>query len=367
MLATREVALGPGSYFSIWLDDAQLSLGQILRDDLDDAAGAIAAFRQLPADYPASILRDDALYELAVTLAADADDAPGACRAIADLRALEPDSKYIARAPRCAPAARLSCKLVTATRSRIRSRSRTSRSATAIRVVLDGVSLELAPGARLGLIGPAASGKTVLLKLAAGLERPDSGDVDVLGEDRRAATRHEADLGALRKRIGMLFQSSALFDFLDVAGNVAFPLEQRGGIAPADIAERVAARLRAVGLAGSEHKLIGELSGGMKKRGGIARATVTDAEMVIYDEPTAGLDPVTTQKIYDLLAADQARTGATVLAVSSDVVALATFVDEIAFLYRGAIVYRGPARTIADAPDPLVRQFVRGELEGPLQ
>jgi phospholipid/cholesterol/gamma-HCH transport system ATP-binding protein len=88
---------------------------------------------------------------------------------------------------------------------------------------------------------------------------------------------------------------------------------------------------------------------------------------VIYAEPTAGLDPVTTQKIYDLLHADQQRTGATVLAVSSDVVALAQFVDEIAFLYQGRIIYRGPARTIADAPDPVVRQFVRGELEGPLE
>jgi phospholipid/cholesterol/gamma-HCH transport system ATP-binding protein len=104
----------------------------------------------------------------------------------------------------------------------------------------------------------------------------------------------------------------------------------------------------------------------MKKRVGIARATVTDAELVIYDEPTAGLDPVTSQKIYDLMAADHARTGASVLAVSSDVAGLAGFVDEIAFLYRGRLIHRGPARTIADAPDPVVRQFVRGELDGPL-
>ena len=160
--------------------------------------------------------------------------------------------------------------------------------------------------------------------------------------------------------------SSDLFDFLSVEGNVAFPLEQRGGVAPEEMAVRVAERLRAVGLAGSEGKLTAELSGGMKKRVGIARATVADAELVIYDEPTAGLDPVTTQKIYDLLTADQARTGAAVLAVSSDVMALAQFVDEIAFLYRGRIQYRGPAQSITDAPDPLVRQFVRGELEGPL-
>ena len=119
-------------------------------------------------------------------------------------------------------------------------------------------------------------------------------------------------------------------------------------------------------LAGSEHKLTAELSGGMRKRVGIARATVADPELVIYDEPTAGLDPVTTQKIYDLLTDDHTRTGATVLAVSSDVMALAQFVDEIAFLHRGHLIYRGPARTIADAPDPMVRQFVRGELDGPL-
>ena len=230
--------------------------------------------------------------------------------------------------------------------------------------VLAGISLDVAHGARVGLIGPAASGKSVILKLVCGLEQPDRGHVEVLGE--QMVGRSESSLGELRKRIGMLFQNYALFDFLSVEENVAFPLEQRGGLDARAIAARVADRLRAVGLVGSEHKLTGELSGGMKKRVGIARATVADAELVIYDEPSAGLDPVTTQKIYDLLAADQRRTGATVLAVSSDVVALAKFVDEIAFLYRGHIIYRGPAASIEDAPDPVVRQFVRGELAGPM-
>ena len=232
------------------------------------------------------------------------------------------------------------------------------------RVVLEGISLEVARGKRLGLIGPAASGKSVICKLVCGLEQPDDGELRVLGES--VTGRSESELGALRKRIGMLFQNYALFDFLTVEQNVRFPLERRGGMSEPDMAKQVADRLRAVGLAGSEQKLTAELSGGMKKRVGIARATVADAELVIYDEPSAGLDPVTTQKIYDLLDADQQRTGATVLAVSSDVVALAKFVDEIAFLYRGKIAYRGPAATIADAPDPLVRQFVRGDLEGPL-
>ncbi|HSN28778.1 MAG TPA: ATP-binding cassette domain-containing protein [Kofleriaceae bacterium] len=231
--------------------------------------------------------------------------------------------------------------------------------------VLAGISLDVPRGGRLGLIGPAASGKSVICKLVCGLEQPDRGEIEALGES--VVGKREVQLVGLRQRIGMLFQNYALFDFLTVEENVAFPLVQRGGMPAEAIAERVATRLRAVGLAGSEHKLTGELSGGMKKRVGIARATVADAELVIYDEPTAGLDPVTTQKIYDLLAADQQRTRATVLAVSSDVVALAKFVDEIAFLYHGHIVYRGPAATIQDAPDPLVRQFVRGELEGPLE
>lgn len=233
------------------------------------------------------------------------------------------------------------------------------------REVLAGVSLALEPGSRVGLIGPAASGKSVIAKLICGLEEPDQGDIRVLGEE--VVGKREVQLGPLRRRIGMLFQNYALFDFLTVERNVAFPLEQRGGMDADAIAAVVAQRIKAVGLAGSEHKLTGELSGGMKKRVGIARATVADAELVIYDEPTAGLDPVTTQKIYDLLAADQLRTKATVLAISSDVVALAGFVDEIAFLYQGHIIYRGPAATIADAPDPLVRQFVRGDLEGPLE
>ncbi|HEY1559030.1 MAG TPA: ATP-binding cassette domain-containing protein [Kofleriaceae bacterium] len=230
--------------------------------------------------------------------------------------------------------------------------------------LLAGISLDVARGEKLGLIGPAACGKSVLLKLVCGLEQPDRGEIEVLGES--VLGKREPELGPLRQRIGMLFQNYALFDFLPVEANVAFPLERRGGLDARELADRVAARLRAVGLAGSEHKLTAELSGGMKKRVGIARATVADPELVIYDEPSAGLDPVTTQKIYDLLADDQARTGATVLAVSSDVVALARFVDEIAFLYRGHIVHRGPAASIFDAEDPLVRQFVRGELEGPL-
>jgi phospholipid/cholesterol/gamma-HCH transport system ATP-binding protein len=230
--------------------------------------------------------------------------------------------------------------------------------------LLRGVSLEIERGVRLGVIGPAAGGKSVLLKLLCGLLRPDRGRIRIDGTDITGLP--ERALMPVRNRIGMLFQNYALFDFMTVADNVAFPLRRRGGVPEDEIAERVTTRLRAVGLGGSEHKMPSELSGGMKKRVGIARATIALPDIAIYDEPTAGLDPVTTSKIYDLIRADHETTGGTVIAVSSDVEALAGFADTIAMLYDGVIHYRGPAAGIRDAVDPVVRQFVRGELEGPL-
>ncbi|HTJ42457.1 MAG TPA: ATP-binding cassette domain-containing protein, partial [Kofleriaceae bacterium] len=149
------------------------------------------------------------------------------------------------------------------------------------REVLAGVDLEIKQGARVGIIGPAASGKSVLLKLICGLERPDEGAVIVEGND--ITSWSEARMLPLRARIGMLFQNYALFDFMTIGENVAFPLSRRGGITPSEIEQRVADRLRAVGLAGTETKLPSELSGGMKKRAGIARATVARPDIVIYD------------------------------------------------------------------------------------
>ncbi len=230
--------------------------------------------------------------------------------------------------------------------------------------LLDGVSLAVPQGARLGVIGPAAAGKSLLVKVMAGLIPPTRGRLIIDGTDVTGWS--EERLAPVRARIGMLFQNYALYDFLDVAGNVGFPLAQRG-LAPDAIAPRVRDRLRAVGLAGSEAKLPSQLSGGMKKRVGIARATIAAPELVLYDEPTAGLDPVTTSKVYDLLRADHDASGATAVAVSSDVAGLVTFVHELVFVYRGRLGYRGPAATVADAPDPLVRQFVSGALDGPLE
>lgn len=230
--------------------------------------------------------------------------------------------------------------------------------------LLAGVDLDVPTGARFGIIGPAACGKSVLLKLICGLIPVDEGRIVMDGHEVTGKT--EVQLMEIRSRVGMLFQNYALFDFMTVADNVAFPLVRRGGLSRDDIDERVRDRLRAVGLAGSEDKMPSELSGGMKKRVGIARATIARPDIVIYDEPSAGLDPVTTSKVFDLLRADQEATGGTVLAVSSDVAALAEFTEYIAMIYDGVVIHCGPSAEIRDAEHPVMRQFVRGDLEGPL-
>ena len=226
--------------------------------------------------------------------------------------------------------------------------------------VLRDLTLRVRAGARLGIIGPAAAGKSVLLKVMCGLITPSAGTVAVLGEP--LARKREAELGPLRRRIGMLFQNPALFDFLTVAGNVAFPLQQRGELDAAAIAAAVADRLRAVGLAGSEARWPAQLSGGMKKRVGIARASIARPELLLYDEPTAGLDPVTSRKIFDLLDTDQRATGATLIAASSDVAALLDFVDELAFLHDGRLRHVGKVAELARAEDPELRRFLAGTI-----
>jgi phospholipid/cholesterol/gamma-HCH transport system ATP-binding protein len=215
--------------------------------------------------------------------------------------------------------------------------------------LLDGVDLHLSAGETFGLIGPGACGKSVLLKILCRLLTPDAGKVAV------------ADV-----KIGMLFQNNALFDFMTIAQNVAFPLERDGVLGSDEIDWRVKDKLRAVGLAGSEDKFPNQLSGGMRKRAALARAVIARPPILLYDEPTAGLDPVTTSKIYDLLRAERDATGATVIAVSSDVDALRRFAPRMAMLYRGRLRYDGPTDGIADTDDAVVRQFVRGAIEGPL-
>ena len=217
------------------------------------------------------------------------------------------------------------------------------------RRVLGSIDLSLAAGENFGLIGPACAGKSVLAKILCRLIAPDAGEVRVDASP-----------------VGMLFQNNALFDFMTVGDNVAFPLVRQGELAGDEIRARVAERLRAVGLAGSEEKYPNELSGGMKKRAALARAVIARPPVCIFDEPTAGLDPVTTSKIYDLLRAERDTSGATVVVISSDVDALRQFAPRVGMLHDGRLRYDGDAGAIADSDDAVVRQFVRGALEGPL-
>jgi phospholipid/cholesterol/gamma-HCH transport system ATP-binding protein len=236
--------------------------------------------------------------------------------------------------------------------------------AGAAQPLLDGIDVAIAPGEIVGLIGPAASGKSVLLKLLCGLLAPQTGRALVNG-----LQTHDIDEDALMKvraQIGMLFQNNALFDFMTVEQNVAFPLTRIGKLPADEITEQARARLKQVGLAGSEHKFPNQLSGGMRKRAALARAVIARPPIVLYDEPTAGLDPVTTSKVYDLLRAEQEIAGATVLVVSSDVDALRRFAPRMLMIHRGKLAYDGPTDRIESHSAPVVKQFVRGDLEGPL-
>jgi phospholipid/cholesterol/gamma-HCH transport system ATP-binding protein len=232
------------------------------------------------------------------------------------------------------------------------------------RTVLRGVNLSIPQGCLYGLIGPGASGKSVLLKLVAGLLRPDAGKVVVDGQDVHALS--DLELQKFRLRFGMLFQNNALFDYLTVGENIAFPLRRLFDLPEEEIAERVAERLDVVSLPGFEGRLPAGLSGGQKKRVGVARATITRAEIVLYDEPAAGLDPVTSQRIFELLRDEQRAAGATVIMVSSDLDRLLTVTDRVGMLYRGRLVFDGTTEEAKASEEPLVRQFVHGLTEGPL-
>jgi phospholipid/cholesterol/gamma-HCH transport system ATP-binding protein len=232
------------------------------------------------------------------------------------------------------------------------------------RVILRDVSLHVPEGCLYGLIGPGAAGKSVMLKIVTGLMKPDHGSVQV-GSDV-VTDANELALQEIRKRIGMLFQNNALFDHLTVFDNIAFPLRRLYGPPEDEVRERVAERLACVSLPGFEDRMPSGLSGGQKKRVGVARATVTRAPIVLYDEPAAGLDPVTSQKIFDLLRAEQRASNATVLMVSSDLDRLLTVTDRVGMMYRGEMIFDGTTAEAQSCEEPRVRQFVHGLTEGPL-
>src|SRR6185312_9187433 len=230
----------------------------------------------------------------------------------------------------------------------LRGVSKSFRTAAGPNVVLRDVTLEVPRGCLYGLVGPGAAGKSVVLKLLAGLVKPDRGEVIVDGED--ITQMNELPLQAVRAKIGMLFQNNALFDHMTVAENISFPLRRLYALPEDEIAARMPSGL----------------SGGQKKRVGVARATVARAGIVLYDEPAAGLDPVTSQKIFELLREEQRAAGATVVMVSSDLDRLLTVTDRVGMLYKGRLIFDGTTKEAQESTEPRVRQFVHGLTEGPL-
>lgn len=243
----------------------------------------------------------------------------------------------------------------TPTEPRIRCEGLTKRFGRA--VALDGVSLAVAPGTMLGLIGPGAAGKSLIVKIICGLMKPDAGHAWVDGQDMTALK--EAQLQAMRAKIGMVFQNYALFDFMNVGDNIALPLRMQGDVPEGEVRDRVAQILEQVALPGIQHKLPSELSGGMKKRVSFARAVIRKPPIVIYDDPTAGLDPVTSAKIFALLQEMQ-RAGTTSVTISHDMDGIKPLCDAWALIDRGRVVFTGSTAAFEASDDPLVKAFWRG-------
>ncbi|MBW1988857.1 MAG: ABC transporter ATP-binding protein [Deltaproteobacteria bacterium] len=230
--------------------------------------------------------------------------------------------------------------------------------------VLDHLDLSISRGQTTVIIGRSGGGKSVLLKHIIGLMKPDSGKVLVSGRD--VARMTGAALAEIRKKFGMLFQEAALFDSMTVGENVAFPLREHTRLSEREIARVVEEKLASVGLSGAETKMPSELSGGMKKRAGLARALALDPEIILFDEPTTGLDPLMADAIDTLIAKTQEATGATYVVISHDMEGAFKIAHQIAMLYEGKIIAKGTPGEIRNSDHPVVRQFVEGRAEGPI-
>jgi len=231
--------------------------------------------------------------------------------------------------------------------------------------VLDGLSLTIEAGKTTVIIGRSGGGKSVLLKHIIGLIKPDSGHVLI---DQSDITRlSEKDLNEVRKKFGMLFQEAALFDSMTVGENVAFPLREQTKLKDDEIRQIVADRLRAVGLSGVEGKMPSELSGGMRKRVGLARAIALHPQIVLFDEPTTGLDPVMTEAINQLIIDTQKNFNLTCVVISHDIQSIFRIGHKIAMLYEGQIIEYGTPDEIQASDNPVMKQFLSGSVDGPIK
>ncbi len=232
------------------------------------------------------------------------------------------------------------------------------------KVVLDHLSLEIPEGESLVLVGPSGTGKSVLLKHMIGLLEPDSGRVVVDGVDLWSLS--EKDLNAFRRRFGMSFQEGALFDSMTVYENIAFPLRRQTKKSPAEIRERVEECLDIVHLSGVDTKKPAELSGGMRRRVGFARAIALEPEILLFDEPTTGLDPVMTDILDETILEMRRRLQNTCVTITHNMTSANKIGTRIALIFDGRIVESARPEEFMRSANPLVRQFVEGRAEGPL-
>jgi phospholipid/cholesterol/gamma-HCH transport system ATP-binding protein len=230
--------------------------------------------------------------------------------------------------------------------------------------VLKGVNLKINKGESVVVIGGSGSGKSVLLKHIIGLLRPDKGTVMVDGFE--LSRLDEKDLNEVRKKFGMLFQSSALFDSMKVWENVGFGLRRHTRLTQSEIKEIAVQKLKMVGLVGVEDVMPSELSGGMRKRVGLARAIAMEPEILLYDEPTTGLDPIMADAINDLIIEMREKLNVTSIAITHDMKSSYKIADRIAMLYNGVIMGIGSSDDIKNTSDPVIKQFITGSASGPI-
>jgi phospholipid/cholesterol/gamma-HCH transport system ATP-binding protein len=224
--------------------------------------------------------------------------------------------------------------------------------------VLQEISLEVGRGETLSVLGRSGTGKSVLLKLIIGLHKPDSGSIRVNGEDVTKLKLKE--LNEVRKKVGFLFQQAALYDSLTIEENVGFPLRRHSSMSDEDSRKRVRELLASVGMEKDAHKLPGELSGGMQKRVGLARALALEPEIILFDEPTAGLDPITAAEIDDLILRLQKERHMTSLLVTHDIHSARAVSDRVALMRSGQVVIEGTFEDLQKSRDPFVMQFLDG-------
>lgn len=230
--------------------------------------------------------------------------------------------------------------------------------------VLDSLDLDIPEGKVTVIIGPSGTGKSVLLKNILGLIKPDSGSIFINGKDITGID--EIELNEIRKSFGVCFQDAALFDSMNVGQNVSFPFVIHTDLPEEDISREVDGLLKEVGLSGIENKMPSQLSGGMRKRVGLARALAMKPKILLFDEPTSGLDPVISCAINMLIKSVQQRTQATSVVISHDIEGSFYLADYMAMLYGGRIVFHGTAEQFKSTEHPLVSQFIHGEVEGPI-